>query len=137
MLRTSPLLLLLAACATADDLGPAEFGTGSPEELARAEDLAYAALFDVDGAAARGGIDELRTIRVRVDDLAMAHTHVQQLQDGVPVWGAEAIVHLNPDGSLASVTNDLVGIPQVDTAPAYAAAGSSSGRGGSPGSATS
>jgi Zn-dependent metalloprotease len=51
---------------------------------------------------------DLATKRVHVDGQAMAHTRVQQTVEGVPVWGGEAIVHLNADGSLFALTDNLV-----------------------------
>jgi thermolysin len=57
------------------------------------------------------GIDVQKDIRIKrtqIDELEMAHTRVQQLVSGVPVFGGEAIVHLNADGSLFTVTDQLV-----------------------------
>ncbi|MEW6737576.1 MAG: M4 family metallopeptidase [Acidobacteriota bacterium] len=53
-------------------------------------------------------ISELKAKSVQVDDLSMAHTRVQQTYQGVPVFGGEAIVHLNTDGSLFAFTDSLV-----------------------------
>lgn len=60
---------------------------------------------------------EQRVAKVEIDDLNMAHTRVQQTVNGVPVWGGEAIVHLRKDGSLFTVTDNLVKNVFVDTTP--------------------
>lgn len=126
------LALGLSACATEPlDAGSTDassaaaevFGTGSADELALAEDLAYELLFDADAGPALGrGIDEFRTTRVHVDRMTgMAHTKVQQLHQGVPVWGGEAIVHLSTRGKVDGLTDALVADVQVDAVPAYTA----------------
>ncbi len=118
------LLIGLAGCTTAptDITGDDQvFHLGTAEELVLAEDLAYEHLFDMDGPALGKGIGELRTLKVSVDDLKMAHTKVQQLVGGVPVFGGEAIVHLNPNGKLSSITDDMLADIQVDTTPDYTA----------------
>jgi Zn-dependent metalloprotease len=67
--------------------------------------------------------EEIEVKRVRIDDIALAHTRVQQKYKGVPVFGGEAIVHLNRDGSLRSVTDGLVRNvrPDLDVKPAIGA----------------
>lgn len=52
-----------------------------------------------------------------IDDLAMAHSRWQQTFQGVPVFGGQAIVHLNSEGGLFAVTDNLVRAIQVDTRP--------------------
>lgn len=127
--RFSPLLFssLLAGVAgcgappTTEDEGSAIFHLGTPDELVLAEDMAYETLFQPNSPALAKGVDELRTTRVHVDDLRMAHTRVQQLHNGVPVFGGEAIVHFKPDGALFTVTDDLLPDVSVDTTPDYTA----------------
>lgn len=41
------------------------------------------------------------------DELGLVHTKVQQLYRGIPVFGGEAIVHLDRNGELFDVTNDV------------------------------
>lgn len=115
------LVLALPACAV--DAGGPTFGSGSDEELALAEDLAYGALESAaDSPALAKGVAELRTLKVQVDVTDMAHTKVQQLVGGVPVWGGEAIVHLASDGTVAGYTDTLVPFVQVDPTPEFDAA---------------
>ncbi len=117
------LALSLPACAVDDGPGAQEFGTGSPEELDRAEAIAYEALESaVESPALAAGVADLRTLSVKVDRTAMAHTKVQQLVGGVPVWGGEAIVHLASDGALAGFTDTFVPHVDVDTTPDFDAA---------------
>src|SRR5438093_3046505 len=52
----------------------------------------------------------------------MAHTRVQQTFQGVPVFGGEAIVHLNSDGSNFAFTDSLVKNVQVDARPELSSA---------------
>ncbi len=52
--------------------------------------------------------DEIVVRSVFIDESDMAHTRVQQVFKGVPVFGGEAIVHLNRDGSFDGLTVDLV-----------------------------
>lgn len=116
------LLLALAACGNDPDssAATADFTTGTPEELAEAESIAYDRLLAEDGEATTKRVDGLRTLKVSVDDLSMAHARVQQLVGDVPVWGGEAIVHLEPNGRLAGVTDALLPHVVVDTTPDYA-----------------
>ena len=58
---------------------------------------------------------------VTVDDEGMAHTKVQQLHRGVPVWEGQAIVHLAQNGKFAHMTDDLKADVAVDTTPDYTA----------------
>ncbi len=52
--------------------------------------------------------DEVEIKRVRIDEISLAHTRIQQKFKGVPVFEGEAIVHLHPDGSLNDVTDGFV-----------------------------
>src|SRR5262249_57972697 len=36
------------------------------------------------------------------------HVHVRQTRGGIPVWGGEAIVHLNRQGQVTGVTDDFL-----------------------------
>jgi Zn-dependent metalloprotease len=97
------------------------FSSGTPEELQAAEGLSFGVLNAHVKSRGRhfgsSGDTKFLTRRLFVDQLAMAHAHVQQLFHGVPVFTGEAIVHLHPDGSLASFTDDLKEDLSVDTQP--------------------
>ena len=63
----------------------------------------------------------LRPFRADVDELGMTHIRVQQEVNGVPVWGGEAILHIDVDGRLGQHTDQLVHAPTLDTTPALSA----------------
>ncbi len=46
--------------------------------------------------------------KIRIDETGMAHTRFRQTVSEIPVWGGEAIVHLNKDGSVFALTDSLV-----------------------------
>lgn len=114
-------LLPLAACSPG---GPEEASsrTAFGSDPAEVEDAAYGVLFGQEGAATEAAVDSLSTLQVELDDLGVHHTRVQQLVGGVPVWGGEAIVHFEADGTLFAVTNDLVPDVVADTVPEYTGA---------------
>jgi Zn-dependent metalloprotease len=58
--------------------------------------------------------------KVRTDSLGMTHVRVRQTFEGVPVWGAEAIAHVNADDSIASLTDSFIDAvsPGAGTRPA-------------------
>ncbi len=63
------------------------------------------------------GAGELSTRRVLKDARGQSHERVAQSFKGVPVFGAQAILHLGADGSVESVTDRLVRDPRVSTTP--------------------
>ena len=65
------------------------------------------------------GVDEVQTKSVDIDLLGMAHTRVEQTIDGIPVVGGQAIIHLDPTGKLARVTDSLIRHIDVDTEPVF------------------
>ena len=117
---TTMRIVTIVLAATLCGLGVAAqtrvFTTGTPEELARARDLAAAHL---SGTAQTLGIDprDLTITGVQVDQLSMAHVRVQQSFRGIPVIGAEAIVHLRSTGEVSGETNNLLRGVSVDTRP--------------------
>lgn len=76
----------------------------SPEETARAFMASYGSLF-----AIRNVATQLQTTSVKTDDLGMTHVRFAQVQGGIPVLGGDLIVHLNADGSVATVNGVTVG----------------------------
>lgn len=95
------------------------FQTGSADELETAKRISFEILRERTAARAVRRSDDYGVKRIEIDDLRMAHTHVQQVIDGVPVWGGEAIVHLNADGTLFTITDDLLDSVAVSTKPNY------------------
>lgn len=87
------------------------------DKLARAKDFSVAKLKERLRERGNSDQNELVPKRVFVDREEKRHTHVQQTYEGVPVFGGDAIMHLNPDESVFAVTDDLVDFVQVDTQP--------------------
>jgi Zn-dependent metalloprotease len=110
ILATAAAVLAFAAAthAAAQDAGTKRFGADPTLDKQRAAALARPYL--VRALAERGDTGQASGFvgkRIGIDKLHMAHVRVQQTYRGVPVFGGEAIAHLNPDGSLASVTNNF------------------------------
>jgi len=63
----------------------------------------------------------LRPFRADVDELGMTHIRVQQEMNGVPVWGGEAILHIDVDGRMGQHTDKLIHEPTLDTTPVLSA----------------
>jgi thermolysin len=95
------------------------FNTGNQDELENAKQISLGILRGRAAQRAIGNPDEFRVKKVKIDGLKMAHTKVHQTYDGIPVWEGEAIVHLNQDGSLATVTDDLKEMIAVSTKPNF------------------
>src|SRR5438874_3826626 len=54
-----------------------------------------------------GKTDEFELARIKTDELNKVHTKFRQTVNGIPVWGGEAIIHLNEDGSVFAVTDNF------------------------------
>lgn len=125
MMKTPHLVAVAVVCA-ALFAGPAlardkAFTDGGPADVQKARGLALGHLKQL---AAKHGLKDERALeekRAFVDDLKMAHQHVQQHHEGVPVFGGEAIVHLDAYGDLFAVTDSLHSDVAVDTAPSLTA----------------
>ena len=82
-----------------------------PSESPDYERIVKASLTFLDDELGRTGTEIKNTkfdvLSVHVDELGIYHTKVRQRYNGVAVWGSEAIVHLNRDGSLFAITNDV------------------------------
>jgi bacillolysin len=63
------------------------------------------------------GAGELSTRRALQDSRGQSHERVTQSFKGVPVFGAQAIIHLGADGSVESITDKLVRNLRVSTTP--------------------
>ncbi len=66
-----------------------------------------------------GKTDDFALMRIKTDELNKSHTKLRQTVSGIPVWGGEAIVHLNEDGSLSSITDDFKNGISVNTEPIF------------------
>lgn len=80
---------------------------------------------------------EFHLIKSKKDGLGKTHSRFRQTEHGVPVWGGEAIVHVDKDGSVEGVTDDFLDRISVgeekrlDSAEAVAVAGNAFGSIGS------
>jgi thermolysin len=104
---------------------PVDFSQETPEAVEIARQISIREIED--DLAGEPGIDasrDLQVVRVRIDELSMAHTRLQQTFRGVPVWGAEAVVHLGSDGVRRSITSSLQPAidAELDTIPKVSAA---------------
>ncbi len=97
------------------------FNSGSDDERELAKQISIGILRDRATQRAIGNPDEYAVKRVEIDDLKMAHTHVQQYVGGVPVWEGEAIVHLGSDAALSLITDDLKEGIAIETKPTLSA----------------
>jgi vibriolysin len=68
------------------------------------------------------GAGELSTHRMLKDERGLSHERVTQSLKGVPVFGAQAILHLGADGSVESITDRLARNLRVSTTPKLRAA---------------
>ncbi len=93
------------------------FNAGTQDELENAKQISLGILRGRAAQRAIGNVDEFQVQKVEIDDLKMAHTRVRQTVEGIPVWEGEAIVHLNQDGSLSTVTDDFKEMIAVSTKP--------------------
>lgn len=85
------------------------------DKLARAEAASYDFLSQRLSLYGIADVGDLQTMRLFEDKEERIHTHVQQTLGGIPVFGGEAIVHLNADGSLFAFTDNLVAEVKTDT----------------------
>ena len=87
--------------------------SAAPSDVATAFIRANAALF---GLGAHDAVAVRETTR---DALGMAHVRVQQTVDGVPVFGGDAVVHLDPTGAVVAYSGGLrAEASEVQTTPA-------------------
>jgi Zn-dependent metalloprotease len=83
------------------------FGKGDSDEIEKARVKSLGILREKSAGRRLGNTDEFKVKKVEIDRLSMAHTRFQQTVNDIPVWEGEAIVHLNPDGELNGVTDEL------------------------------
>ncbi len=89
-----------------------EFAGQAPEATARGFMAAYGSLMGITDQGA-----QLKLQSVKSDALGMQHVRFSQMQNGLSVFGADLIVHINADGSIASVNGYVVpAAVAVDTA---------------------
>ncbi len=80
----------------------------SPRPMTAAPTVALQYVHAHAEALGLGRVEEVRVRRTEADEDAVSHVRVQEHFRGVPVFQGEAIVHVRPDGVVASVTDALV-----------------------------
>ncbi|MEO7912359.1 MAG: M4 family metallopeptidase, partial [Roseiflexaceae bacterium] len=87
---------------------PSAAEQGNPEAIARGFLDQNRTLFGLKSAA-----DELRLLRIEPDaQLHYAHVRLDQIYHGIPVFGKQLIVHIDPQGQVVSVNGHFV--PGID-----------------------
>ena len=109
------VLMVFGIVSKRAEANKALFSTGSQDELENAKRISLDILRDRAAQRAIGNVDEYQVRKVEIDELRMAHTRVRQTVDGIPVWEGEAIVHLDAEGRLTTVTDDLKETVAVNT----------------------
>lgn len=64
---------------------------------------------------------DVKTTAVGTDRLGYTQVRVQQTHAGIPILGGEAIVHIDPRGSVTAMTDSLAGSPEVSPIPTLGA----------------
>ncbi len=116
----APLALLLSACAV-DSAGVTPengnlFVDNDEQTVKMAGEIGLAQVNEQRPDLVRGA-GELAIARVHIDERGEAHDRLAQSINGIPVFGGEAIVHLDPQGKLRSVSDYLARNLRVDTTP--------------------
>jgi Zn-dependent metalloprotease len=105
------LLLAVAGCATATDADSTGLDLAEVDAFytAEAQDPAELAATALELLASNDklldGIEAYDVLTTRVDTSGTTHLKVQQTLGGVPVLGAEAVVHVLPNGLLHTWTD--------------------------------
>ena len=97
------------------------FGDRSHDDIERVKQISLDYLRNSVGTRAVSNADEFKVKSVVIDELNMAHTKVIQSVNDVPVWEGEAIVHIQSDGKLSTITDDLKESLAVNTQPNFSA----------------
>jgi Zn-dependent metalloprotease len=112
-------LIVFGIVSKTTEANRAIFGNGNDDEKDKAKELSIGHLRGRATQKAIGNPDEYKVKRVKIDELKKAHTHVQQVVNGVKVWEGEAIVHLGPQGEVENITDDLKEAIAVDPTPNF------------------
>ena len=80
---------------------------GWQDRLEKARQRGFEFLQNRRANLAASPFEEFKTRRIFADEEGLAHLHVQQAFNGVPIFGAEAIVHFDNNNEVAELTDDL------------------------------
>jgi Zn-dependent metalloprotease len=124
-LSVAAVAVVLSSCVASGELPTKSVDGVFSGDLEAAEAVAIDLALDAaEQHPALAGVAEIDVRQVELDWLGMAHVRLDQMADGVPVFGGQAIVHLHPSGEVASVTDGLVKDVVADTAPVLDASAS-------------
>ncbi len=115
-LALASLCLPLVGCLTQDADLPTDERVGDIESDDDAEAIAIAHVERLRPELLAEG-EQLHPQRAWVDELGMSHARMHQSVDGIPVFGAEAIVHSRADGTFDGMTDGLHHDIDVSTTP--------------------
>lgn len=106
--------------------GGVAHASGASQSLDTPEkSAAAAAAIEVAETSLIAGEDEATSLditRVGIDEAGISHTHFQQIYNGLKVIGGEAVVSLNVEGAVTSITENLYeGVSLTSTTPALTA----------------
>ena len=117
LVRTTALGVAIATSTSSAGQPAADrFVAGNPASLKRAEELGLRHLREAPTLLA--GVELGRARSVEIDALGRAHIRVAQTVAGVPVFGAEGIVHLDAGGRFAGLTDGFARNIAADIRPA-------------------
>ena len=106
---------MLAGCTEPSSHKPMVLDLADPESaVAEAESMARSYVSTADRAR---GVEDLVVRQRMLDQLGIAHIRMDQHLGGVPVFGAQAIVHVPADGQQLWMTDGLVRDVHIDTRP--------------------
>lgn len=117
-----PVVLVMAGCNVSTE--PVDSKSGESIFVAEGEQAEYlVAELALQNIADRPeletlSVDDVMVDRVLIDENGEAHARVGQKIGGIPVFGAEAVVHMGRDGNLNSITDRFVTDIKVDLEPA-------------------
>jgi Zn-dependent metalloprotease len=90
---------------------------GNPEAIARGFLDQYRALFGL-----RSAVDELQLLRLEPDkQLGYSHVRLDQLYEGLPVFGRQLVVHMDADERIVAVNGHFQPAIELATEPAISA----------------
>jgi bacillolysin len=119
-----PVVLVMAGCNASE---PVDSKSGESIFVAEGEQAEYlVAELAMQSIAERPELGHMQVAdvaadRIVIDEDGEAHARVMQKFGGIPVFAAEAVVHLGRDGMLNSITDNFVQGINVNTTPAISA----------------
>jgi len=112
-----PFVILGGACGVDADVdAQAELGTDESSVSVRAEGRGLQQL-KAQRPEFLQGVGEVSTKRTLIDGRGQSHERLSQSIRGIPVFATEAIVHMDANGAIASITDNFARDLKVETTP--------------------